>query len=160
MQPRDGRAGLAQLEARLEAFHEYAELVRAQEAAVEEGDIDLIQELAARREVLQQRLDVGGDLEPVADDPEVPTEGPPQLTVTDGGVTERKNAADRAAEIREETYRVLLETAQTHERLTTRLTELRDDVREDATGMGRRQSGIRSYMGRKGESKRGLNLRF
>ena len=62
MQPRDGRAGLSQMRARLEAFREYAEIVVAQDAAVAAGEMEEAARLAVLREELQQRLDYGGDL--------------------------------------------------------------------------------------------------
>ena len=176
MTPRDGRAGLALLEARLEAFRAYGDLVRAQEAAADRGDLEEIERLTTLRDEYQRRLEIGGDLAPEsrpaepditggpADVRPVPAEaepgGAPQLTVSDGGVTERERAARRMEQIQTETRRVLLDTAEAHQRFVQRLERLRDETRADVEGMGRRRSGIASYVGRKADGPGGVNIRF
>lgn len=168
MTSRDGRAGLALLEARLEGYRRYAELVRAQEAAAAAGDLDEVERLGRLRDELQERFDVG-DLagatdaaEEAADEvPDAPVpSGPPRLEVLDGGVTERERLARRMEEVRSETRRVLFETAEAHERFVGRLAGLRDETGDEARGMERRRTGIDSYVGRKADGRRGVNIRF
>ncbi len=168
MTSRDGRAGLALLEARLEAFREYAELVEAQDAAVEAGELDEAARLGGLRNEMQRRLEEGGDLSATGlgsipgppDEPRGSTEDEAlarraQLEVVDGGEAIR----GRARQVQEETYRVLLQAARVHQRMTRRLESLREDTGSEQGEVDRGRSGMRSYTQR--PSRRdGLNIRF
>lgn len=140
MEPQDGLCGVSQLRSRLEGLRAYAELVAEQHQAVEAGELDRAEDIAAQRELLQERLDLEADLHP--------------------GVTINPVDAEEVEALNQEASRVMIRAAELHTRLVGRLEGLREDTHEDLGGLDRGGPAVTRYLGSKAPTRKGVNIRF